>query len=111
MGRPGPKARKPRCDEGPGRAPVFSRRSSRPRFQIDTLEKALDILSYARCCHKADSERHLIFMFLLNKYPELTRCTHEHLGDILGHARETITRLMSRVKVKSGTYILRGMKE
>lgn len=66
-------------------------RSKRPKWKIDTLEKALDVIEARNHKHAADRVDYIV-----NVYPELLKCTHEHIAEILGLSREAVTRGMKK---------------
>ena len=69
--------------------PIGHRGSRRPKFQIDTLEKALNVIEAMRMRQPAERVDYIV-----NLYPELLKCTHEHIAEILGLSRESVTRGM-----------------
>ncbi|NTV50925.1 MAG: hypothetical protein HGA20_14955 [Geobacteraceae bacterium] len=62
----------------------------RPQIQPKTFEQATLLLDTIRL-QKTDGPVPAL-RYLLSEWPELKKCTHQHLGDLLGLARETISR-------------------
>lgn len=74
--------------------------SRRPQWKIDNLEKALVVIEGMRMLgpNSGRGEGSSVsdcLRFILGKYPDLGLSTHEHIADILGIARESVTRGMN----------------
>lgn len=67
-----------------------SSRDNEGIFKVDTLEKAEALLNTRRM--QKDEGLIPALKYLYNEYPELRQCTHSYIADLLGLARETITR-------------------
>ena len=79
-------------------APHLARYAS-PEWKIDDFEKAKHVIVAMRCRRPEDG-----LYYLLTRYPDLGKCTHERIAEILGKSRETITRSMKRKPDKNAAY-------
>jgi hypothetical protein len=59
-------------------------------FKVDTLEKAQVLLNTIRM--RRDEGTIESLKYLYGEIPELRRCTHEYVSNLLGWARETVAR-------------------
>ena len=81
------------------------RGSARPKWEIDTFEKALTVIEGLKMLRTSKgfgygSTASNCLRFILNKYPEFGLCTHEHIAEQLGMTRESVTRGMNYRRVK-----------
>jgi hypothetical protein len=65
-------------------------------WEIDDLDKALTVLEGLRLYHQHGNGQNgssaACLKYILDRYPELGKCSHEYIAEKLGITREAVTR-------------------
>jgi hypothetical protein len=70
---------------------VGFKRNNEDIFRVDSLVKSETLIATRRM--QKDEGLIIALKWLFSEYPELRQCTHEYIADLLGMARETISRV------------------